>query len=119
MLRLNSDEDDTVSDVLCFYHDFTKHDKEKKLRQRGGCSTFIWSTYHDDQNPPLRKIQDSFSRIILNSAEKPFNQIVSVHGDKVPVDAMMIANHRAKNLGDLFFIRNIEEKPGPQVSSYL
>jgi len=32
----------------------------------------------------------------------------------VPVDAMIIANHRAKNLGDLFSIRNIEKKTGPQ-----
>ena len=27
---------------------------------------------------------------------------------------MIIANHRAKNLGDLFSIRNIEKKQAPQ-----
>ena len=77
------------------------------------------SLYHD-QNPPLRKFQDFFSRMILNPAEKKtFNKIVNVRGAKLPVDAMIIANNRAKNLGDLFSIRNIEKKPGPPVSSYL
>ena len=58
--------------------------------------------------------------MVLNLAgKKAFNKIASVRGAKVPVDAMMIANHRAKNLGDIFSIRNIEKKSGPLVSSYL
>ena len=57
--------------------------------------------------------------MVLNPAGKPFNEIVSVRGANVPVDAMIIANHTAKNLGDLFCIRNIEKKPGLPVSSYL
>ena len=33
MFRLNSNEDDTVSDVLCFYHNFTKcRHKEEILK---------------------------------------------------------------------------------------
>ena len=69
----------------------------------------------------MRKIQDSFSRTVLTLAGKQsFNEIVSVRGAKVPaVDAMIIANHKAKNLGDLFYIRNVEKKPAPPVSSYL
>ena len=39
-----------------------------------------------DQNTPLQKIQDSFSRMVLNPAGKAFNKIVSVCGAKVPVD---------------------------------
>ena len=31
---------------------------------------------------------------------------------KVLIDAMIIANHRTKKLGDLFSIRNVESKPG-------
>ena len=46
--------------------------------------------------------------------KKPSNEIISGNfGAKVPVDAMITANHRAKNLGDLFSIRNIEMKPAP------
>ena len=149
MFRLNSDEADTVSDVLCLYHNFTKRghkeeslkplflkaianarkfmlksdlqrklDKEKKA-EAATRRLYFHLEYHD-QNPPLQKNQDSFSRAVLNPAgKKPFNEIVSVRGAKVPVDAMIIANHRAKNFGDLFSIRNIEKKTGPPVSSYL
>ena len=56
--------------------------------------------------------------MVLNPAGKPFNEIVSVRGANVPVDAMIIANHRAKNLRDLFSSINIEKKPAPPVSSY-
>ena len=31
MFRLNSDEDDTVSDVLCFYHNFTKRGHKEEI----------------------------------------------------------------------------------------
>ena len=103
MFRLNSHEDDT-GDVLCIYHNSTKcghkeenlkpHflkaiantrnfmmksdlqcklDKEKKseaARRR----LYFHLEYHD-QNPSLRKIEDSFSRMVLNPAGKnPFNK---------------------------------------------
>ena len=57
--------------------------------------------------------------VLEPAGKKPFNEIIGTRGAKVPVDAMIIANHRAKNLGDLFSIRNIEKKPGPPVSSYI
>ena len=57
--------------------------------------------------------------VLEPAGKKPFNEIVSIRGVKVPADAMIIANHRAKNLRDLFFIGNIEKNPGPPVSSYL
>ena len=38
-----------------------------------------------------------------------------MRGAKVPVDAMIIANQRAENLGDLFFIRNIQKKTAPPI----
>ena len=71
--------------------------------------------YHD-QNPPLQNIQDLFPRMALNPAgKKPFNKILSVRGAKVSVDAMIIANHRAKNLEDLFSIRNIKKTAPPSL----
>ena len=48
--------------------------------------------------------------MVLNPVgKKQFNEIVSVRGPKVPVEAMPMPNHRAKNLGNLFSIRNIEK----------
>ena len=85
-------------------------------QQEGGC-TFIWSIM--TRILPCGKFKTPFlEQFLTQLGKKPFNEIVSVCGAKVPVDAMIIANHRAKNLGDLFSIRNIEKKPGPPVSSY-
>ena len=99
MFRLNSDEDDTVSDVLCLYHNFTKcgHKEEtlkplflkaianarnfmpksdlqrkldKEKNEAARRRLYFHLKYHD-QNPPLRKIQDSFSRTVLNPAPDP------------------------------------------------
>ena len=65
-----------------------------------------------------------YSKLFFKNGSQPCwkntsNKIVSVCAAKVPVDAMIIANHRAKNLEDLFSIRNIEKKSGPPVSSHL
>ena len=51
--------------------------------------------------------------MVLNpSSKESFNEIVNGNcGAKVPVVATIIPNHRAKNLGDPFFIRNIEKNP--------
>ena len=38
------------------------------------------------------------------AGKKPFNKTASVRDAKVPVNAMVITNHRAKNLGDMFSI---------------
>ena len=63
---------------------------------------------------PCGKFKTPFlEQFLTQLGKKPFNEIVSVCGAKVPVDAMIIANHRAKNLGDLFSIRNIEKKTRP------
>ena len=110
MCRLNSDEDDTASDVLCLYHNFTKRghkeevlkplflkaianvrkfmlksDLQCKLDKEKKAETarrrlYFHLEYHD-QNPTLQKIQYSFSRMVLN--QKPFNKIVIVRGAKV------------------------------------
>ena len=64
---------------------------------------------------PYEKFKTLFlERFLCNPAGKnPFNEMKSARGDKVPVDATNFANYRAKNLGDLFSIRNIEKKNRP------
>ena len=85
-----------------------KLDKEKKKRQQEGGFTFIWNIM--TKILPCEKFKTPFLERFL----KTFNEIVSGRGAKVPVDAMIIANHRAKNLGDLFSIRNMEKNQPPQ-----
>ena len=44
----------------------------------------------------------------------PLNKIESGHNSaKIPIDAMIIANHRAPNLGDMFSYRDIRRKTSP------
>ena len=147
IFRLNSDETDILNDTLRFYHNFIKRGhkedtikplffsrqfwmpellwtevtintkqlkKRKPSEQRGGC-ILIWNTKSSlAQNT-------HFSEWVLNpTGKKLFNELISGRSKaKIPIDAIIIANQRAKNLGDLFSIRYIEKKPGSPVSSYL
>ena len=70
-----------------------KLDKEKKLRQQEGGYIFIWNTMI--KTLPCKRFKIPFLEWFSTPLEKqPFNEIVSVRGAKVPVDAMIIANHR-------------------------
>ena len=44
--------------------------------------------------------------------ETKLNEI-EAGSENVPIDAMIIAYHRAKNLGDIFSYRDISKKHGP------
>ena len=89
MFRINSDEDDTVSDILCLYHNFIKRgNKEETLKHlflkaitnarkfmlksnlqryldkdnkdKAARRRLYFHLEYHDHNPPFRKIQDSF-----------------------------------------------------------
>ena len=82
-------------------------DKEKKAQ--AARSRLYFHLECHNQNSSLQNIQDFFLRMVFNTkGKKPFNKIVSGRcGVKVPVNAMITANHRANILGDLLSIRNI------------
>ena len=50
--------------------------------------------------------------------KKKLNELDAGLGELVPIDAMIIANHRAKNLGDMLSYRDILNRNGPPASSY-
>ena len=74
---------------------------------------YLHIEYHD-QNPSAHQIQQLFSKLVLRPfGKKPLSEMESRHdGAKIPIDAMIIANHRAPNLGDTFSYRDI----GTQIS---
>ena len=50
--------------------------------------------------------------------KKKLNELDVGLGELVPIDAMIIANHRAKNLGDMLSYRDISNRNWPPASSY-
>ena len=42
---------------------------------------------------------------------------IEVFGEVVPIDEMIIAYHQAKNLGDIFFYRDISRKTRPPTNA--
>ena len=75
---------------------------------------YLHIEYHD-QNPSAHQIQQLFSELVLRPFGKtPLNEMESGHdGAKIPIDAMIIANHRAPNLGDILSYRDIGRKTSP------
>ena len=75
--------------------------------------------YHPDHTP-AKNIQQIFTETMLQPAgEEKLNEIESTGGFNVPIDALVIANHRARNLGDILSYRDISKRDGPPASTYL
>ena len=71
------------------------------------------------QGPRAREIQQQFDSCVLTPPGKtPFNKL-GFGGSDIPLDAMIIANHRTQNLGDKFSYRKLQKRDGPSVSSLM
>ena len=149
IFRLNSNESDIVQDVLEFYRRFTRRghthtilkplfnkaianarkymetsqaqrDKRKQEQLEAARRRLYLHIEFHPQNPPPHVIQQLFTETVLRPpGETPLNQIRGSFGYNLPIDAMIIANHRAPNLGDTFSYRDISKRKGPPVSHYL
>lgn len=88
-------------------------EKAAKLEEaRRRC--YFHVTYHP-QGPSTHEIQQLFEEHVLKPVGMtPFNKLGS--GD-VPLDAMIVANHRPPNLGNMLSYRKICKRNGPPVSS--
>ena len=73
-------------------------------------------TYHP-QGPLARDIQRKFDEIVLNPPdEDPFTKIG--HGGDIPLDSMIVANHRSLNLENILSYRKISDEYGPPITSF-
>ena len=91
-----------------------KEDKKEAARRR----LYLHVEYHP-QNPPAQVIQQLFNETVLHPPGKEaLNEMEGSFGHNIPIDAMIIANHRAPNLGDTFSYRDISKRKGPPVSSH-
>ena len=148
IFRLNSDEEDIIQDSVTFFHRFLEcghncdtlkplflkaitnarkflytSNKERapsKLLQAEAAQRrlYLHIEYHP-QNLPPHQIQKIFNETMLNPpGKKKLNELDAGLGELVPIDAMIIANHRAKNLGDMLSYRYILNRNGPPSPSY-
>ena len=148
LFRLNSNEKDTIDDILRFYRrmiarghhhndlqplflkaiknareflrtsvaqrEASKAKKSEEAHRR----LYLHVEYHP-LNPPPHAIQRLFQSTVLHPpGERHINEIPWM-GAKIPLDSLVIAQHRAPNLGDKLSYRDISRKHGPPASSYL
>ena len=146
IFRLNSNEEDIIQDSVTFFHRFLERghncdilkpfflkaitnarkflntsNEERaasKLLQAEAAQRrlYLHIEYHPQNSPP-HQIQKIFNETMLNPPGKmKLNELDAGLGELVPIDAMIIANHRAKNLGDMLSYRDISNRNGPPAS---
>ena len=96
-------------------HAIKKEQKHEEAKRR----LYFHLEYHPD-HPKGSQIQQAFDETMLHPpGEQKLYEIKSNGGFTIPIEAMIIANHRARNLGDIFSYRDISKRDGPPASSYL
>jgi hypothetical protein len=94
-----------------------RQDKKQQKLEEARTRVYFHVDYHP-QGPLARNIQQKFDEIVLNPPGKaPFRDVGQ--GGPVPVDAMIVANHRSLNLENLLSYRKISERNGPPISSFI
>ena len=149
IFRLNTKEEDIIEDTVRFFHRFLRRghnrdtleplflkaienarkflatsqgrrDAMKAEKNRAASERLYLHIKYHPQNPSSAKIQRLFHETILcPPGKEPIYEIENWCGHKIPIKAMIIANHRAPNLGDKFSYRDISKRNGPPASSYL
>jgi len=146
IFRLNSDEREMTDDVLTFFRRFiqrghssemlkpifdkaianarkfmaTSQQKRNEIKARqmeNACRRLYLHVEFHPQNPTSSEIQQAFHECMLQPPRKERLNEIEVFGEKVPIDSMIIAYHRAKNLGDIFSYRDISRKTRPPTNA--
>ena len=146
IFHLNSDANDKTKETVIFYQRFLtcghKHDEltplflntienarkfiamsngqqnATKMQKLGGFKKALL-THKTPYKTPPHKIQQLFSETVLcPPGEEPLNELVNIFNLNIPIDAMIIVNHHAPNLEDMFSYQNISTRPGPPVFSF-
>jgi hypothetical protein len=88
-------------------------------KQQAERRVFLHVPFHPD-NPTASTIQRIWRETVAEPpGMKPLNQMTNIGGAEVAVDKLIIANHRAPNLGNLLSYRKIADRQGPKVSSFI
>lgn len=95
---------------------FQQSEKKRLASKR---QVYLHVPYHPG-NPTSRDLQRLWRNIVFHpKGKRPLNLCTNSLGYEIPVDRMIIAYHRAPNLGNMLSYRKICNRSGPKVSSYL
>lgn len=76
--------------------------------------------YYNPADPPTSALQRLFKECIFAPPGRtPLNELENFDGSKIPIDKLMICNHRHMNLGNYLSYRNIEKRQGEKASAHL
>ena len=94
-----------------------QRDENKAKQMENACRRLYLHIEFHPQNPTSSDIQQAFHECMLQPPGKEKLNEIKVFGEKIPIDAMIIAYHRAKNLGDIFSYRDISRKTRPPTNA--
>jgi hypothetical protein len=96
-------------------HATRKEAKELDAERR----VFLHLPYHP-RDPSSKVVQNLWrTHVMFPANERPLNMVTNHRDERIPIDRLTIAYHRAPNFGNLFSVRKIQKTPGPSVSSFL
>ena len=91
--------------------------KQDRVKSNERCIR-LHRLYHPN-DPSASTIQGLFKQYIFEPAGRtPLNELENFDLAKIPIDRLMLCNHRHPNLGEFLSYRNIEKK-GVNVSAFL
>lgn len=92
----------------------------KKSRVESSARCIRLHRHYHPADPPASIIQRLFQDCILAPPGRtPLNELENFDRSKIPIDKLVICNHRHMNLGNYLSYRNIEKREGEKVSAYL
>ena len=92
----------------------------KAKEQEASRSCVFYHTLYHPAHPSSSQIQQLWRQKVFHPpGKRQLDHIRSRSGHKIPINRLIVANHRAHNLGNLLSYRKICNRMGPKVSSYL
>ena len=92
----------------------------KATEKEDSHSCVFYHTLFHPGHPTSSQIQQLWRTKVSNPRGKQqLNHISNRDGYKIPINRLIVANHRVHNLGNLLSYRKICNRMGPKVSSYL
>lgn len=92
----------------------------KKERIKESRKKLYFHRFYHPSDPSASAIQRIFQDCVLHPpGRRPLNELETLEKSKINKDGLIICNHRHMNLGNYLSYRNIENRSGEKVSTYL
>ena len=110
---------DNAKAYLSHSEENNHHAYNLSCRDAAECQAYFHLLFHPD-NPPPNTIQCLWrEHVSVPVRKEPFNELTNHEDEESPLDQLILAFHRAPNLGNRFSYRKITEHSGPKISPRL